>query len=64
MRERRAQFEAAALAAARAKGRDHLTKREREELRRQAGDHFHDHLSAGELCGLCHEVIEPIEGLS
>jgi hypothetical protein len=63
MRQRRAEYEATALADARAKGRDHLTRREREELRRRAGDHFHDHLNAGELCGLCHEVIERIEGL-
>jgi hypothetical protein len=60
MRERRAEFEGAALAAARAKGRDNLTKREREDLRRQAGDHFHDHVSAGELCEICNEVIERI----
>lgn len=60
MRERRAQFEADALADARAKGRDHLTRREREDLRRQAGDHFHEHLVAGELCELCNEVMEEI----
>lgn len=63
LKKRRAEFEAAALADARAKGRGHLTRREREELRKRAGDHFHDHLNAGELCGLCHEVIERIEGL-
>ena len=51
LRERKTLFEAAALADARARGRDHLTRRERDELRKQAGDHFHNQLNAGELCG-------------
>jgi hypothetical protein len=60
MRERRAALEATALADARAKGRNHLTRRERENLRRIAGDHWHGQLNTGELCGLCHEVIEDL----
>lgn len=40
MRERRAALEVAALEGARTKGRNHLTRREREALRKQAGDHF------------------------
>lgn len=60
MKERRAKFEGEALAEARAKGRNHLTRRERDELRKQAGDHFHDQLNAGELCELCNQVIEEI----
>ena len=60
LRARRREFEAAALAGARAEGRSRLTKREREELRKQAGDHFHEGLVAGELCELCNEVIGEI----
>jgi hypothetical protein len=56
MRERRAAFEAAALEEARAKGRDHLTKREREALRKQAGDHFEP--EDGGPCNLCAPLKE------
>ena len=58
MRERRGQLEAAALTDAKAKGRDHLTRREREALRKQAGDHFHDAMVAGQFCELCNEMVE------
>lgn len=56
LRERRAEFETAALADARAKGRDHLTKREREALCKQAGDHFEP--EDGSPCKLCAPVKE------
>jgi hypothetical protein len=58
MRERRAEYEREAIDRMKADGRTKLSKAERLELKRKSGDHFHDGMTAGELCELCGEIVE------
>lgn len=44
-----------AVAEARAAGRTHLSKRALQRFKKEVGDHDHQNLNAGQLCGICGE---------